>query len=151
MKISIFIYLFSLLLTSSLFAQKAEDLDLLRNTDFDKPVYHARKVTYGFSENPSKISLYNPVYHFFSGSMYVYQKYISPQLSTECMYSPSCSGYSKQLIRDYGIAKGVFCSADRLMRCNRIALAGLPYGAFDTHDHKVHESTGRYSIKNKCE
>jgi len=149
MKILFFILLFVFSQASFVYAQRWEDVDLMRNTNFDQPAYHARKVTYGFSENPSKISLYNPVYHLLSGSMYVYQKYISPQFARQCMYVPSCSAYSKQLIRDYGIAKGIFCSADRLMRCNRIAHAGLPHSAFDEHDHKVYENTGRYSFRDK--
>ena len=131
-----------------LFAQKQDDINILRDTDFARQ-YSTRRVTYGFSENPSKLSLCNPLYHLLSGSMYVYQKYVSPQLSTNCPYSPSCSAYSKQLIREYGMLKGVFCSADRLMRCNRIVLSSLPHSAFDEHDHKVHESTERYlRIKN---
>ncbi|MCL2683347.1 MAG: membrane protein insertion efficiency factor YidD [Bacteroidales bacterium] len=135
--------------TSSLFAQKLTDIDLLLITDFDKSVYDERVVTYGFSENPSKLALFNPIYHVLSSAMYIYQKFISPQLATECTYNPSCSAYSKQLIKDHGIAKGVFCSADRLMRCNRIAISGLPHSAFDERDRKVHESTDRYSLKKK--
>ena len=135
-----------LLLNVSLFAQKTEDVDLMRNNDFDNTAFVARKVTYGFSENPSKFALFNPLYHILSGSMYIYQRFISPQLATQCMFVPSCSEYSRQLISDFGIAKGVFCSADRLMRCNRIALTGLPASTFNAHDRKIHESTDRYVL-----
>ena len=147
MKIFFFSFFFFFFQSIFLYAQNLDDIELLRNIDFDQPIYHARKVTYGFSENSSKNSLYNPFYHLLSGSMYLYQRYVSPQLSTQCMYIPSCSEYSKQLIRDYGIIKGVFCSADRLMRCNRIALTGIPHGAFGEHDHKIHESTDRYHFR----
>jgi len=149
MKILFFTFLFVFYQAHFLYAQKPEDIDLLKNTDFVLTADHARKVTYGFSENPSKFSLFNPVYHLLSGSMYVYQKFVSPQLAKQCLFVPSCSAYSKQLIRDYGIAKGIFCSADRLMRCNRIAYAGLPRSAFDEHDHKVHENTDKYSFRDK--
>ena len=144
MKIFILTCLFAQ--ASLLFAQKPEDIDFILNADFDKTVKQ-REVTYGFSDKPSKYTLYNPVYHLLSGSMWIYQKFISPQLASNCRYEPSCSAYSKQLIRDYGMLKGVFCSADRLMRCNRITLAGLPYSAFDPHDGKIYETTDRYSLK----
>jgi putative component of membrane protein insertase Oxa1/YidC/SpoIIIJ protein YidD len=146
MKIWISIFVVIISSTSLLFAQKSGDVDLLLNTDFGKPTSQ-RQVKYGFSENPSKIWLYNPVYHVLSGSMWVYQKYVSPQLASECGFNPSCSAYSKQLIEDFGIVKGVVFSADRLMRCNRIALTGLPRSVFETPDRKIHESTDRYSLK----
>ena len=149
MKKMIFTVLCAFCSTFFLLAQPLDDAAILLNTDFDKSVFHERVVTYGFSENPSKITLFNPAYHLFGSAMYVYQKFISPQLAKECGFSPSCSAYSKQLIKDHGIVKGVFCSADRLMRCNRIAMAGLPRIAFDEHDHKVHERTDRYSLKKR--
>ena len=142
----IFTFLFVVGPVDLLFSQSKEDADLLRNSVFKQSDYNARKVSYGFSDNPSKFSLYNPFYHILSGSMYVYQKIISPQLSSQCIYNPSCSNYSKQLIREYGIAKGVFCSADRIMRCNRLAIVGLPRDAINKHDNKIHENTKRYSF-----
>ena len=146
MKILILICLFVFFPLSFMLAQKPEDVDFIRTMDFNKS-FKQRDVSYGFSDNPSKVSLYNPVYHLLSGSMWIYQKFVSPQLASNCQYEPSCSAYSKQLVRDYGMLKGVFCSADRLMRCNRITLAGLPYSAFDTHDGKIYETTDRYSLK----
>ena len=143
------IVLFAFFSSSFLMAQPSDDVSLLLHANFDQPAYQERVVTYGFSEKPSKIAFFNPAYHILSGAMYMYQKFISPQLATQCGYSPSCSAYSKQLIKDHGLFKGVFCSADRLMRCNRVALSGLPRTAFDEHDHKVHESTDRYSLKKR--
>ena len=141
-----FICLHTLFSVNFLFSQTTEDKDLLRNTDFTK-TNNQRVVAYGFSDNPSKFSLYNPLYHLLSSSMWVYQKFISPQLASECPYKPSCSQYSKQLIRDFGIIKGVCCSADRLMRCNRITLSSFPSEAFDPKDQKIHETTNYYSLK----
>lgn len=71
----------------------------------------------------------------FSGLMYIYQSWISPQLPSACLYEYSCSGYSKRLISEYGLAKGIVSTADRLMRCNRVA-------ATDIHPLWVNESTG---------
>jgi len=128
-----------------MYAQKPEDADMLRNADFSRHNSYKRKVTYGFSANPSKLTLCNPFYHLLSSSMWVYQKFVSPQLAGECPYSPSCSAYSRQLVRDYGLVKGVICSADRLMRCNRIVMKD--YHHHDLHNDKIRESTDRYSLK----
>ena len=141
--ISLILVLFCCMSTS---AQNASDEALLLNTDF-KPRNTEREVFYGFSENPSKFLSYNPVYHILSGSMWLYQKYISSQLASDCRYVPSCSEYSKLLIKDFGMTKGVFCSADRLMRCFRVAIAGIPQSEFDPVDGKIHENTDRYSFK----
>jgi uncharacterized protein len=79
---------------------------------------------------------YNPVSLSLGGLMYVYQRIISPQLPSECLYSPSCSAFSKDLIYDYGIIKGVFTTSDRLIRCNRLS-------ALDVHPLLVNENTGK--------
>ena len=127
-------------------SQTVSDGTLLETASFEKKEYAERPVVYGFSENKKT---WNPLYHLLSAPMYVYQRLISPQLPSKCAYNPSCSAYSKDLIKRYGFAKGVFCSSDRLMRCNRIALADMPPIRFDPQDKKVHENTERYHFKNK--
>ena len=141
-----FIFLIVIFSVSCLFAQKENDVDLLRNTDFAKTQKN-REVVYGFSDTPSGFLLYNPVYHILSGTMWVYQKLISPQLASDCLYHPSCSEYSKLLIRDFGIPKGIFCTADRLMRCNRISMSAVRQDDFNHNDGKIHETTERYFFK----
>jgi uncharacterized protein len=79
---------------------------------------------------------YNPVTLSLGGLMYVYQRIISPQLPSECFYSPSCSAFSKDLIHDFGVVKGVFFTSDRLMRCNRLS-------ALDVHPLLVNEKSGK--------
>jgi len=128
-------------------SQTTSDNALLKEVSFEKEEYQKRAVVYGFSENKKKN--FNPIYHLFSSSMYVYQSVISPQLSTRCAYSPSCSAYSKDLIKRYGFLKGLFCTTDRLMRCNRIALADAPVLLFDPQDKKIHEDAERYCSQHK--
>lgn len=73
---------------------------------------------------PRKLSAfqkYNPVFWFFDGSLTVYQKVISPQISANCLYQQSCSGFSRAAIAEFGIVKGIALTADRLSRCNRVA------------------------------
>lgn len=84
-------------------------------------------------QNP--IAKYNPVTLILKGSMYVYQNVLSPQLARSCPYGITCSNFSKQAITEFGIVKGVFLSADRIMRCNRI-------GVLDVHPLDINEQNG---------
>ena len=137
---------FSLILlsVSSAFSQApSDDLNLLRgkvssiseNNGYtragnDKKVLEVHQ--------PSFIAKYNPVTLLLKGTMYTYQHVISPQLSRSCPYEITCSNFSKQSIRTFGIVKGVFLSADRILRCNRI-------GILDVHPLDFNEVTGTIS------
>lgn len=83
----------------------------------------------------STIAKYNPVTLILKSSMYVYQNVLSPQLARSCPYGITCSNFSKQSITKFGIIKGVFLSADRIMRCNRI-------GVLDVHPLDINEKNG---------
>ncbi|MBO6117508.1 MAG: membrane protein insertion efficiency factor YidD [Bacteroidales bacterium] len=98
----------------------SSDLQLLSAHTYADSSFNDRKVKYGFGKSNKTI---NPVYHLLSSSMFIYQQYVSSVLSRQCAFNPSCSRYSKDLISRYGLLKGTFCTADRLMRCNRISLA----------------------------
>ncbi len=67
----------------------------------------------------------NPFNWFLGGLLYVYQNSLSVQFSADCLYTPSCSDFSKQSLRRYGLFKGLLLTSDRLCRCNRIAETGL--------------------------
>jgi putative component of membrane protein insertase Oxa1/YidC/SpoIIIJ protein YidD len=56
----------------------------------------------------------------------VYQEYISVLISADCIYSLSCSRYSKQSISQHGVLKGVLATGDRLSRCSSIAAKDIP-------------------------
>jgi putative component of membrane protein insertase Oxa1/YidC/SpoIIIJ protein YidD len=81
--------------------------------------------------------------------MYVYQAYFSAQFSSSCLYSPGCSEMSRHLIQEFGIMKGIFLSADRLSRCNRLAAAQIHPLRINSHDGKVHETSDIYRFKAK--
>ena len=77
--------------------------------------------------------------------MFAYQKVISPVIARHCAYSPTCSAYSKELIREYGLAKGICLTADRLTRCTRIALTGADtYFLIDEGHGHIQETPERY-------
>lgn len=41
-----------------------------------------------------------------------------------CRFTPSCSQYSYESIKKYGVIKGIKMSIDRLSRCNRSTTMG---------------------------
>lgn len=134
--------------TLCLSAQRNRDSELLLTHDFsDSLLMQKRQVTFGIEKSNHSILRYNPVSLVLSGLMYSYQKWISPQISADCLYSPSCSEYSKMLFHEYGFFKGLFASADRLMRCDRISATTINPISVDEKDGKVHEDVNRYRMK----
>ncbi len=47
-----------------------------------------------------------------------YKKAISPFLPNSCRFYPTCSDYSMQAIREFGLLKGGFMSIKRIGRCH---------------------------------
>jgi len=54
-----------------------------------------------------------------------YQRFISPALPPSCRFYPSCSTYALQAIEKYGILKGSYLAARRLMRCHPFHPGGV--------------------------
>lgn len=48
----------------------------------------------------------------------VYQKILSPLLPPSCRFVPTCSEYSYQALKKYGVFKGTALSIWRILRCN---------------------------------
>jgi putative component of membrane protein insertase Oxa1/YidC/SpoIIIJ protein YidD len=130
-------------LGASLAQAPSDDLDLLRGkvssvADNNGYVRAGNDKKVMEVHQPSFIAKYNPVTLLLKGTMYTYQHVISPQLSRSCPYEITCSNFSKQSIKTYGIVKGVFLSADRILRCNRI-------GILDVHPLDFNDLTGTIS------
>src|ERR1041385_2264859 len=66
-----------------------------------------------------------------TGVMLLAQPVISPQISSDCVCSRSCSNFSKEAIHQFGLVKGIFLTADRLLRCNRGCENDFPPSAFE--------------------
>jgi putative membrane protein insertion efficiency factor len=47
-----------------------------------------------------------------------YQNYISPLSGSTCHYSPTCSRYTAEAVRKFGLFKGIVMGTDRLIRCH---------------------------------
>ena len=47
-----------------------------------------------------------------------YQRVISPALPPSCRFTPSCSQYTLEAIARYGVARGGWLGARRIIRCH---------------------------------
>jgi len=50
--------------------------------------------------------------------IYFYKFCISPLLINSCKYTPTCSTYFLQALKEYGAIKGLIVGTKRLLRCN---------------------------------
>lgn len=65
----------------------------------------------------------------FIAAVHAYQRYVSPSLAglVHCRFRPTCSHYSIEAVRRYGIARGLVLTIRRLRRCTNL----VPDGAYD--------------------
>ncbi|MGB4704178.1 MAG: membrane protein insertion efficiency factor YidD [Candidatus Saccharicenans sp.] len=52
------------------------------------------------------------------GLIKAYQLLISPLLGSRCRFYPSCSEYTYEAIKKYGLLKGCWLGSRRLLRCH---------------------------------
>jgi len=123
-----------------------EDLKLILNKPDYSAVNKHPKIEYLFAGRSAFVK-FNPLSLFFGGLMYFYQTTISPQFSATCLYVPSCSYFSKNAIREFGLIKGICLSADRLTRCSKLGLTDIHHHCFDEETGKVHENMDMFKIK----
>jgi uncharacterized protein len=55
----------------------------------------------------------------------IYQKLISPLFPPSCRFYPTCSEYSIQAFKKYGVIKGGAKSVWRILRCNPFNKGGF--------------------------
>lgn len=118
----------SVLVLFSAFVIAQGDPDLLLtlgHQPLDSTLPKKRQVNYVFNGKRWYVK-YNPLNMVFGGTLFFYQKVISPQIVMGCSFEPSCSAFAKGCIHEYGVIKGVALAADRLTRCTRI-------GSVDSH------------------
>jgi putative membrane protein insertion efficiency factor len=48
----------------------------------------------------------------------IYQLFISPLTPATCRYQPSCSNYSVEALKKYGLFKGSWLSLKRILSCH---------------------------------
>ena len=53
-----------------------------------------------------------------------YKFLISPLLGQSCRYLPTCSEYSIEALKEFGLVKGIFVSLKRILSCHPIKFLG---------------------------
>ena len=66
----------------------------------------------------------------------VYRYLMSPLLGHSCRYMPTCSEYSIEALRNFGLFKGLFISMKRILSCHPIKFLGGGEG-FDPVNKKI--------------
>ena len=59
-----------------------------------------------------------PFKAFLIALIYCYKWFISPILPNVCRFTPSCSTYAVQAIKEFGAFKGLIIAIKRILRCN---------------------------------
>ena len=57
-----------------------------------------------------------------------YRYFISPLLSANCRYLPTCSEYFIESLRVHGVLKGTYLGLKRILRCHPIKALGAKDG-----------------------
>lgn len=55
----------------------------------------------------------------------LYKRRVSPLLPRACRFSPTCSEYARLALLKYGLARGTFLAAGRLLRCHPFHPGGI--------------------------
>jgi len=63
----------------------------------------------------------NELQMLFSGLFIGYKKFISSQDAQNCSFTPSCSEYALQAVKQQGVLRGMLNGFDRLTRCNSLS------------------------------
>jgi hypothetical protein len=53
-----------------------------------------------------------------------YQVTLSPLLPSACRYQPTCSAYAIEAVERYGVVRGAWMGAWRILRCHPFARGG---------------------------
>jgi len=54
-----------------------------------------------------------------------YRKYISPLKPPSCRFTPTCSAYAMQAVERFGVLRGLYLAARRILRCNPLNPGGV--------------------------
>ena len=66
------------------------------------------------------------------GIIKIYKMVISPYLAPSCRYLPTCSEYTIESLKTYGLIKGLFKATKRILSCH-------PYSKRDGFDPVIKE------------
>jgi putative component of membrane protein insertase Oxa1/YidC/SpoIIIJ protein YidD len=121
------------------------DIENLRVILFlNEPDHLKRPFLYKDEELIKKL---NPVGWVFGGTLYFYQNVLSKHISADCLFTPGCSDFSKEAIKETGLIRGTLLTIDRLSRCNRIAAHDLKNYTIDPVTHRYPDPVSRHIKK----
>ncbi len=55
----------------------------------------------------------------------IYQIAISPYFPSSCRHIPTCSVYTIEAIKEWGVIKGIFLGAKRILKCHPWGTSGF--------------------------
>ncbi|MBL7127763.1 MAG: membrane protein insertion efficiency factor YidD [Ignavibacteria bacterium] len=55
----------------------------------------------------------------------IYQVLLSPLFSNSCRFYPTCSNYCIEAFKKYGLFKGIYLGAKRILKCNPLFEGGI--------------------------
>lgn len=110
-----------LIASPSLWAQQS-DLDLLRQHRFEAPREDS-SVPYGIEPGRTTLS---PLYHAASGSLWLWENLVAPDVCSPGGYTDTNTAYFKGLVVEYGAVKALFYGWDRVVRNTKIGRHTTP-------------------------
>jgi putative membrane protein insertion efficiency factor len=60
----------------------------------------------------------SPVTWVVIGLVYLYRWLISPLIGPRCRFTPTCSRYAIEALKEHGLIKGCWLSGKRLLKCH---------------------------------
>tara|TARA_B100000902_G_C27115495_1_gene815839 strand:- start:330 stop:806 length:477 start_codon:yes stop_codon:yes gene_type:complete len=135
-----------MLISSTTIAQLSiEQIEQIETVDRTNHEFDPRRPQFMKIGN-NAVTRYNPVSLVFSGSLFIYQKFLSPQLASHCPYQISCSAFCKGSIEEFGLIKGVALSADRLTRCTQFTLIDILPSQINASDGYIIDPVIKYAL-----
>jgi putative component of membrane protein insertase Oxa1/YidC/SpoIIIJ protein YidD len=94
---------------------------------------------------------WNPVKMTMRTAMFAYQRKLTYQVSSQCIYTPSCSEFGRQCFEMYGPAKALMLTLDRISRCSPAMKTSLSHYDLVEHNGTVHyhDPPSRYQYRRK--
>ena len=60
----------------------------------------------------------NPLQRLLIGLIRLYQIALSPYFGSQCRFTPTCSEYAKEAVKQHGAFKGTWLAVRRISRCH---------------------------------
>jgi len=105
-------------ISMQLWSQTATELDILRGIKYNNSSIEKVKI----SEQYAHVHVNtNEIQFVFSGLFLFYKSFVSSQDAQSCSFTPSCSVYALEAVKNQGVFKGMMNGFDRLSRCHSLA------------------------------